>query len=152
MTDPAIVTNRMVFSASHAVEALARSLSRIKSEDGLTFADMGAVLGKSGDQAAKYCDGSATMDAVTFGRAKREWNGRFTGEFDRLCEESRPAAFHPRECESTILKAALALSVALQDGQLTRAEVLQNRSTLENAKDAIAAVLGSLGPTGEVRA
>lgn len=148
MGNPTIGRNRSVFSASHAVEALANALSRIKSEDGLTFADMGAMLGKSGDQAAKYCDGSATMDAVTFGRAKREWNGRFTGEFDRLCEDSRPAGMHPRECETSILKAALALSVALQDGHLTPQEVLANRSTLENAKDAILAVLGTLGPVG----
>jgi len=148
VADPAIARNRAVFSASFAVEAIARSLSRIKSEDGLTFADLGAILGKSGDQAAKYCDGSATMDVVTFGRAKREWNGRFTGKFDRLCEESRPVAMHPRECESSILKAALALSIALADGELTPQEVLANRSTLENAKDAILSVLGTLGPVG----
>jgi hypothetical protein len=49
------------------------------------------VLGKSEDSAAHYCDGSATMDAVTFGRGKKEWGSRFTGYFDRLCEAPRRA-------------------------------------------------------------
>ncbi len=106
------------------------------------------MLGVSDDMAAKYADGTATMNFVTYYRGKREWNGRFTGAADRLCEDSRPVQMHPRECESSILKAALALSVALQDGTLTPQEVLANRSTLENAKDAILSVLGTLKPVG----
>jgi hypothetical protein len=50
------------------------------------------------------------------------------------------------KAQSAILKAALALSVALEDGELTDAEIRANRSTLERAKDAIDAQLARLGP------
>jgi hypothetical protein len=143
--------NRTVYSASNAVAAIARALSEIKHEDGLTDADLGAVLGKSEDQAAKYRTGLSTMDAVTFGRGKQHWNGRFTGYFDRLCEDSRPGKNCDHTGQSSILAAALALSVALEDGEIDRDEVLANRATLENARDAIAAQLAKLRPA-EARA
>lgn len=141
--------NRPVFSASSALEAAGRALNEIKSQDRLTWADIAAVLGKSDDQAAKYADGTATMDFITFYRGKREWNGRFTGYLDRLCEDSRPGTVDDRRGHTTILEAALALSVALQDGTVTPEEVLANRSTLENARDAINEQLGKLRPIGE---
>jgi uncharacterized tellurite resistance protein B-like protein len=103
------------------------------------------LLGKSDDQAAKYRTGLAVMDAVTFGRGKREWNGRFTGYFDRLCEDSRPRP-NDQHGQTTILAAALALSVALEDGTITPEEVRANRATLENARDAIDAQLSKLRP------
>lgn len=149
MPNPLIHGNRAVFSASSVLDAIARSLSEIKAEDRLTYADLGAVLGKSEDQAAKYCDGSATMDAVTFGRAKREWNGRFTGYFDRLCVDSRPTAHTDRQAQSSVLEAALALSKALEDDNaICREEVRQNRATLEDARDAINAQLSKLTVKG----
>lgn len=135
---------RSIYSASNAVEALAKALTEIKHEDGLTDADIGAVLGKSEDMAAKYRTGLATMDFITFGRGKHYWNGRFTGHFDRLCADSRPGAHCDHAGQSTILKAALALSVALEDGLVDREEVRANRSTLENARDAIEAQLAKL--------
>lgn len=140
---------RPVFSASAALEAAGRALNEIKSQDRLTWADLGAVLGKSEDQAAKYADGTATMDFITFYRGKREWNGRFTGYIDRLCVDSRPGTVDDRRGHTTILEAALALSVALQDGKVTPEEVRANRSTLEAAKDAIEAQLCKLRPVGE---
>jgi len=143
---------RPVFSASATVNEVARALTAIRLEDGLTFGDIGAVLGKSEDQAAKYCAGSAVMDMVTFARAKREWNGRFTGGLDRLCSDSRPVASTDRSKGSAVLKAALALSVALEDDDaIDEHEVRTNRGTLENARDAIDALLGKLQPR-EVRA
>lgn len=138
--------NRPVFSASAALEAAGRALNEIKAADRLTWADIGAVLGKSEDQAAKYADGSATMDFITFGRGKREWNGRFTGYFDRLCVDSRPGTTDDRRGQCTVLEAALALSVALADGDISAEEVRANRSTLEAARDAIEAQLGKLRP------
>lgn len=138
-----------VFSASNALAALGKALGEIKAQDGLTWADMGAVLGVSDDQAAKYVDGTAAMNAVTFGRGKQYWNGRFTGYFDRLCADSRPGKIDDRRGHTTILEAALALSVALQDGSITPEEVRANRSTLENARDAIEQQLAKLRPVGE---
>ena len=144
MSDPQVVGNRAVFSASAVLEAIARDLSQIKNEDRLTFADIGAVLGKSEDQAAKYCDGSAAMDAVTFARGKREWNGRFTGSYDRLCEQTRIGHHDDRERECAVLAAVLGLSEALRDGKLTDDEIRKNRGKLEDAKQAIEEVLARL--------
>lgn len=144
MSKPTFHGDRTIFSASAVLDAIARDLSQIKHEDRLTFADIGAVLGKSEDQAAKYCDGSAAMDAVTFARGKREWNGRFTGSLDRLCEQTRVGGGDDRERECSVLKAALALSVALADGKLTDDEIRKNRGTLEAAKQAIEEVLARL--------
>ena len=135
-----------VFSASNALAAIGKALGEIKAQDGLTWVDVGAVLGVSDDQAAKYAEGTAAMNAVTFGRGKQAWNGRFTGYFDRLCEDSRPGKTDDRRAQTTILEAALALSVALHDGTVTPEEVRANRSTLENARDAIEAQLCKLRP------
>lgn len=128
---------RLVFSASAIQEAIAADLLQIKQEDGLTFADLGAVLGVSEDQAAKYCDCLATMNAVTFARGKREWGGRFTGGFDRLCELTRPGLVNDYRSVSCILRAAEALSVALEDGAVDPEEVRACRAKLEAARDAI---------------
>lgn len=144
MTDPHIHGKKPVYSASAALDEVAKALNEIKSQDRLTWADIGAVLGVSDDQAAKYADGTSTMSFVTFGRGKREWNGRFTGYFDRLCVDSRPGKVDDRHGHTTILQAALALSVALEDGDISPEEVRANRQTLENARDAIEAQLRKL--------
>lgn len=125
--------------------ALGDALSRIRQEDRLTWAALGEVLGKSEDQVAKYADGSATMDVAAYYRGKAYWNGRFTGEADRIVEKARGEACG-HQAQSALLKAALALSVALEDGELTVAEVAASRSTLEAAKDAIDAQLARLKP------
>lgn len=135
--------SRRVFSASNALDVISETLSEIKREDKLTYADLGRVLGKSEDQASKYCDGSAEMGAVAFMLAWREFNGRFAGPLGRFCEETRPVGCD-HTGQSSILKAALALSVALEDGEVSTEEVRANRSTLEEARDAINAQLAKL--------
>lgn len=133
------------FSASGVLDELGEALTTIRREDGLTFADMAAVLGKSEDQAAKYCAGSAEMGVVAYARAKREWNGRFTGGLHRMCEAGRKRETTDRERESSVLKAALALSVALaDDDQIDANEVRQNRATIEAARDALDELLRKL--------
>lgn len=136
--------SRPVFSASAVLEAIASELSVIKHEDGLTDADIGRVLGKSDDQAAKYRTGLAEMGVVAFAAAKREWNGRFTGALDRLCVESRPGAICDRHTLTSVLDCAARLSKALEDGVITAEEVRQNRAQLEAARDAIDAQLRKL--------
>jgi len=136
---------RAIFSASHVLEAIGAELSLIKAQDRLTYGDIAAVLGKSEDQAAKYCAGEAAMDVITFARAKREWNGRFTGALDRLCHDSRPKADADRTRGSKVLKAALALSVALEDDEeITPKEVRANRAAIEDAIEALQGLLGKL--------
>lgn len=149
MPNPAIHGKRPVFSASAVLDAIASDLSAIKTEDNLTDADIGRVLGKSEDQAAKYRTGLAEMGIVAFAAAKREWNGRFTGSLDRLCVESRPAVHTDRQAQSTVLAAALALAKALEDdNEIDAEEVRNNRADIEAARDALTAQLDKLSPKG----
>jgi hypothetical protein len=146
MADRQSSAKRTVFSASAVLEAVGADLALIKSQDGLTWHDVAAVLGVSDDMPPKYAEASASMSLVTFARGSREWNGRFTGSLDRLCADSRPVSTNPRECESKVLQAALSLSIALADGDLSDDEIRTNRATLENAKDAIGELLDRLQP------
>lgn len=143
MADRTIHGNRAVYSEQSATAALGKALGEIKHQDALTLDDLAAELGKSADQVAKYLAGEAKMDAVTFGRGKRAWAGRFTGYFDRLCADSRPGAGNDRASETSVLSCALALSVALaDDDKITAREILANRHTIEAARDALDELLG----------
>lgn len=136
MTRPS-TASRPVFSASAVLNAIAADLTQIKEDDGLTDADIGRVLGKSEDQANKYRKGEADMGIVSFAAGKREWNGRFTGNLDRLCEDSRPGTICDRSTLTAVLDAAARLSKALEDGLITAEEVREHRAELEHARDAI---------------
>ncbi|KKC25806.1 hypothetical protein [Sphingomonas sp. SRS2] len=128
----------VVFSASTVLEELAEALRAIKKADGLTDLDLAAVLGRSEDQALKYRNADAEMGVIAFARARREWNGRFTGGLDRLIAETRPVADADRAHGSKVLKAALALSIALEDNnQIDAHEIRANRCALEQARDAL---------------
>lgn len=143
MVDPRFHGKAKTVSASDMVNALAGALGEIRQQDHLTWADMGAVLGKSDDQAAKYADGSAVMDITTFWRARAAWGSRFTGYFDRLSAAAPQAS--DRHGHTTVLAAALAIAQALEtDNQITPAEVRTMRHELESARDAIAAQLSKL--------
>lgn len=144
MSNPTIHGKNRPVTASMVLAALGNALSSIRSEDGLTWVEMGQLLGKSDDQAAKYADGSAEMGVTTFYRGKDLWNGRFTGLADKLLE--KPEHHDAHKAQTAILKAALALANALEDGELTEAEIHANRSTLENARDAIDRQLCRLKP------
>lgn len=151
MTARQSTASRPVFSASAVLEAVAAELTTIKREDDLTDADLGRVLGKSEDQAAKYRTGLAEMGIVAYAAAKREWNGRFSGALDRLCTDSRPALPNDRMAQCRVLEAALAMSLALEgDEKIIKEEVRKNRATLENARDAIDEQLRKLGPGKDV--
>jgi hypothetical protein len=131
--------------AHRIIDALGSALLRIKQEDELTWPDMGAAIGKSDDRAALYASGAATMDVVTYYRAKQAFNGRFTGEADKLVDGAR-GVVDPHQAQSCILRATLALSVALEDGDLTDSEIAANRTNLVNARDAIDGLLCRLAP------
>lgn len=136
MADPRFHGKVKTVSASDMVTALADALSQIKSEDRLTWSDVGAVLGKSEDQAAKYADGSAVMDVTTFWRGRDKWGSRFTGQFDRL--GARSLWGNDRHGQVMVLGAALSLSQALEDDHcVSESEVRAMRGDLERARDAI---------------
>lgn len=140
MPKPAIHGNRRPVSASDMLNALGDSLSLIRQQDRLTWADVGAVLGKSDDQAAKYADGSATMDVVAFWRAREAWGSRFTGLFDRLGEHASDT--DDRHDQTVVLAAALVIARALEgDNTITPDEIRANRKELEAAHDALGAQL-----------
>ena len=141
MSTPQIHGKRSIYSASAAAEAVGRAILEIKSDDKLTWAEIGIVLGKSEDQVAKYADGSAYMDFVTYGRGKREWNGRFTGYFQRLCVDSRPGSQCDHSALTNVLSAATSLSQSLADGEITAAEIRESRQLLEQARDDLDALL-----------
>lgn len=121
--------------------ALGRALSAIKSQDGMTWVDMGIALGKSDDQASSYASGFADMPVTAYYRAKALFNGRFTREADALIGYAHSDETSDHEKQSSILKAALHLSIALEDGVIDNTEIAANRKTLECARDAIDALL-----------
>lgn len=136
MSGPLIHGKRRPVPASALLAALGDALGRIRAEDRLTWADVGVELGKSEDQAAKYADGTAEMGVFTYHRARDAWGSRFTDGADKLFGHVT-ADNDGRAAQTAILKAALALSVALEDDELTVEEVTANRATLEKARDAI---------------
>jgi hypothetical protein len=138
MSKPTIHGNRRTLSASNIREAIAADLMQIKTEDRLTFADIGRVLGKSEDQAAKYCEGTASMCAETYVFAREEWNGRFTGSVDALLAKSRHDTTSDRSKATIITKALLEISSALEDDdEASPEEIRARRKSLEGARDAI---------------
>ena len=143
MSDPLIHGKAKTVSASDVVNSLADALGEIRRQDRLTWADMGVILGKSDDQAAKYADASAVMDITTFWRARAAWGSRFTGYFDRLTAEQIKS--DDRHDHTTVLAAALAIALALEtDNEITPREVRAMRKELESARDAIEAQLKKL--------
>jgi hypothetical protein len=141
-------TLRRRLSASMIREMVAADLMQIKHEDELTFDDVGRILGKSADQAARYCDGTASMAYETAIFAREAWNGRFTGRIDAALRGIPDTSCDHRK-QSLILDAALRLSIALEDGEVDEKEIRDNRKTLENAREAIDKLLSRIGPKRE---
>lgn len=145
MSQPHVVGKRRALSASAILDAAATDLSQIKHEDRLTFADIGRVLGKSEDMAAKYCDGSATMDFVTYTLARDQWNGRFTGTIDAMVSAGKLDNTTDRNKQTLLTKALLDLSIALEDDdECCPRDVRKHRRSLEAAREAIDSLLGKL--------
>lgn len=140
-TAPRIHRTYRSVSASEMMEAIGESLSAIKSEDGLTDADLGAELGKSEDQAAKYRTSLAEMPATVFIRACRRWNGRFAnrvfGLFGGKLVMLDPGAGSDRAGQTALMRAVLALQDALEDDVLDDVELVQRRAIIEEAGRAI---------------
>lgn len=148
MTRPTIHGKIPLIPAHEIRTALGDALGRIRSEDRLTFTELGEMIGKSDDQAAKYVDGSSEMPVSTYYRCKALWNGRFTGAADKLLE--RHHSVDGMEAQTSILQCAVGLSRALEDGVLDDAEIRDNRNSLQRARDNIDALLGRLAPQGVV--
>lgn len=81
MASPRFDRKRRSFSASQSVDVAGDVLREIKSEDNLTYAELGRILGKCQDQAERIAKGNSVMDMPTFLAACDYWGERFS---DRL--------------------------------------------------------------------
>jgi hypothetical protein len=144
--------SRRGFCASDALDILGEDICTIRQEDGLTWEDVGRELGKCKDRARDYSKALSEMPLSAFLLGCRKWNGRFGGRVlamigKRMVDLETDAIKTPdRHKESHVLAAALALSVALSDDNLTDEEIRANRGTLENASAAIDALLLRIAP------
>ena len=150
---PTIYARRSSFSDSKALDRIATDLTAIKQEDELTWADIGRVLGKGDDQAAKYGNGSAEMSVTSFLLAAREWNGRFAngvlGMIGMKLVEADADLSTDGEKLSRILKLAHLISAALTDmetpGQIDDDELDEiGSAALDEASRAIDALRARL--------
>lgn len=118
-TAPQIHGKRRTFSVSAALETIGEDLAKIKKEDGLTWKEVGRVLGKSDDRAADYSTAVSEMPVSAFLLACREWNGRFAANvFAMIDQKLGPidgGDMTDNERLSHLLRLAHLLSVALSD-------------------------------------
>ena len=141
MDKPTIHGRRPVFSENNLLQAVGDAILEIKHQDGLTWTDIGKVLGVSDDSAAKYASGFASMTFTTFMRGKREWGGRFAGPVERLVVNSRPGTISGHMALTHMLSATSAICAAMEDGELTAREIRENRRLLETARDELESLL-----------
>lgn len=147
MADRQIHLSRRVFSASSVRDTIAQTLTAIKEEDRLTYADMGRVMGKSPDRAEAWCTGDfSEMSGFSLLAAWREWNGRFIGPLRDLVEQSRPGKVSDSGTLSVLLECGARLAKALENGEIEPHEVLEARSVIEETRDALTVQLAKLGP------
>jgi hypothetical protein len=125
-------------SASLMLDTLGKSLADIKREDDATDADLGAVLGKSGDRAEAYRKGSGDMGVVSFLRGCGKWDGRFANEALALVGMKlvplEGAVIDDQASVTSVLSLALALSAELEkDGSVDDEDLERHRFTIERA-------------------
>ncbi|ARR53467.1 hypothetical protein HY78_08540 [Rhizorhabdus wittichii DC-6] len=137
MAAPDIHPRYRTVSASKLIEAAGLSLKAIKDADGLTYADLGQELGKSGDMAEAYRHGSSEMSMTTFLRACLRWNGRFANSvFAMLGLKLVPldAEHHcDRKAMTIVMRAQVAMAENLEDGKLEDHELVEDREWIEAA-------------------
>lgn len=139
MAVPLIVGRRAIVPASDLLETLGESLDRIRKDDKLTLLDVAAVLGKSDDQAGKYCNGTADMGVVSFLRGVQAWNGRFANKTLALIGSKvgtlTPGEGSERRIQTIVARFQLELSIALEDEDLSPEE-FERLQPLLDAMDA----------------
>lgn len=136
MSKPLIHGTRGFVSASLIMETIGESLTEIKNADRLTFADVGGALGKSDDQAAKYCEGSAMMSVEAFLRACEKWDGRFANPVYalfglHLAESSAPDASAIQQQLLAMMQLVPSMHQALMDGDIDDDEIVAMQPTFE---------------------
>jgi succinyl-CoA synthetase alpha subunit len=135
---------RRTVSASSLLTALGSDLGQIRQDDKLTWADLGRVLGKSEDQAAKYADGTAEMPVTAYLFGQHAWGTRLTGRVEALVSAAR-APVHDHHVLPDLLGCAKGLADGLRDGSLSLRDIAANRSEIEEAITALQGLLEKLG-------
>lgn len=107
------------FSVSNALDKLGTALKSIKDEDGLSWKEVGRVLGKSDDRASDYANALSEMPVGAFLLGCREWNGRLANDvFGMIGMKLVPtdgADISDTEKLCRVLKLAHLLSAAIAD-------------------------------------
>lgn len=144
MADPAIAPIHRTVSGSKLIDALAESLSAIKSDDNLTDAELGKFMHKGVDAGKAYRTGYAEMGAIAFLRACERWNGRFAGKaFEMIGMKLVPIAAAPvnhQVVATRLAKLMLEMSLALEDGEIDEMELARMKRTLIEAAEGIDAM------------
>lgn len=144
MAAPRIHGIRKPLSASKILETIAHDLSQIRHEDGLTWNDVGRVLGKSDDQAAKYADATAEMPVTSWIFGREAWGTRLTGSIDALLIAGR-GPVSAADALPDLLDAAHSIAAGLRDGQLCRRDLQGCRKEIEGAIAGLQGLLLQLG-------
>jgi len=144
MNAPHFHGKRREISASSLREALGNDLGQIRQDDKLTWADVGRVLGRSEDQAAKYADGTAEMPVTSYLFGKRIWGTRLTGRVEALVSSDR-APVHDHHVLPELLACATGLAEGLRDGSLCLKDIGANRTEIEGTITALQGLLEKLG-------
>jgi hypothetical protein len=129
-------------------------LRTIKEEDGLSWKEVGRILGKSDDRASDYANSLSEMPVGAFLLACREWNGRFANSVLALIGQkiaplaSDDIADTDKLCR--ILRLAHLISAALADSKspgVIDADELAGFSTadLDDAERAVVALRARKG-------
>lgn len=146
MIDRNVRPNGMPMTETDARELLAKSLLRVCADHGPTR--VGAIIGCDEKTVRNARDETTTLKLDTALNLLAIDGEALEPFLERFGRRSVPAGSvcdtDDRAKGSTILAAALALSVALEDGAIDAKEIRQNRATLENARAAIDGLLSRL--------
>jgi hypothetical protein len=151
MTKPTIHGVAPRFAASNLLESVGDAIARAKRNNGMTFADIGAVFGKSDDVAASYAAGHSDMPLSAFvrgvgglgddiGNAALAFIGRKLVPIDGTAPTDDAAKLAP--VARAVAMVAECTATSSEGGQsITRRELLDNAKAIRDLQ-LIAAELG----------
>lgn len=142
MGDAVIPPLHRSVSGSKLIDTLGASLSTIKSEDGLTDAELGKYLHKGVDAGKAYRTGYAEMPVTSFLRGCERWNGRFANDTlalvgMKLVPLAGSEEITDQSLQTRLAKLMLEVSLALEDGVISEHELARMKRTLVEAGEAI---------------
>lgn len=142
---PQIHRSYRTVSASSLLETIGATLGHIRDQYSATWADMGQVLGKSGDRAAAYAGGFGDMGVISFIRGCGQWNGRFANPVLALVGMKLSPIVPKNICDRRFATMLSRLKLAVD-------EALENDDLIDDAElDAMQAILREVGEAIDAR-